>query len=56
MMIDLSFWDIGNEYKNVSMGGPFVVSHHCWTSVEITPYTIKNEQNMSRFWIVEILL
>ena len=55
MMIDISFWDIGNEYKNVSMGGLFVVLQH-WTSVEITSYSIKNEQNMSRFWIVEILL
>ena len=55
MIINLSFWDIGNEYKNVSMGGLFVVLQH-WTCVEITSYTIKNEQNMNSFWIVEILL
>ena len=55
MMIDLSFWYIDNEYNNFSMGGLFVVLQP-WTSVEITSYTIKNEQNMSRFWIVEILL
>ena len=55
MIINLSFWDIGNEYKNVSMGGLFVVLQH-WTCVEITSYTIKNEQNMSRFYILEIVL
>ena len=50
-MIDLSFWDIGNEYKNVSMGGLFVVLQH-WISVEITSNTIKNGKSQTMLEII----